>query len=200
MQLNLLPMMGVFTPDPYLSSPLGFYPDLLVVFGDSMKNLRKRTNILTIWILDLRFISEYLKRKTKTCHWYTPSPYEDLKFSNFFWNSDYIPHSSWYRVTTFETFTKMGQTKYSIPLSQTVTVNVQTLQQSWTSRNMALWETSWNQSIRSRGCGSFPPPPLFQLPWVSNVHVYQTCTIFDTLTINRRSFPGRKWHQSRPRW
>ena len=64
MKLNLLPMMGVFTPDPYLSSPLGFYPDLLVVFGDSMRNLRKRTNILTIWILDLSFTREYLKRKT----------------------------------------------------------------------------------------------------------------------------------------
>ena len=64
MKLNLLPMMGVFTPDPYLPSPLSFYPDFLVVFGDSMGNLRKITNILTIWILDLRLISEYLKKKT----------------------------------------------------------------------------------------------------------------------------------------
>ena len=167
-------MMGVFAPDlPTLPSPLSFYPDFLVVFGDSKGNLRKISNVLTIWILDLRFISEYLKRKTKTCHWYTPSPYEDLNFSFFFWNSDYIPHSSWYRVSTFETFTKMGQTKYSIPLSQTVTVNVQTLQQSWTSRNMVLWATPWNQNIRSHGWGSFPwIPPLFQFPWVSNVHVY----------------------------
>ena len=38
MKLNLLPMMGVLTPVSYLSSPLGFFPGLPVVFGDSMKN------------------------------------------------------------------------------------------------------------------------------------------------------------------
>ena len=67
MELNLLSMMGVFTPDlSALPSPLSVYPDLLVVFGNSMGNLRKITNVLTIWILDLRVISEYLKRETKT--------------------------------------------------------------------------------------------------------------------------------------
>ena len=66
LKLNLLPMMGVPTPDPYLSSPLGFYPDFLVVFGNSMGNLRKRTNILTIWTLDLSFTRECLKRKPLT--------------------------------------------------------------------------------------------------------------------------------------
>ena len=36
LKLNELPMMGVPTPDPYPS-----YPDSLVVFGNSMGNLRK---------------------------------------------------------------------------------------------------------------------------------------------------------------
>ena len=172
MKLNLLPMMGVFTPDPYLSSPLGFYPDFLVVFGDSMGNLRKITNILTIWILDLRFISEYLKKKTKTCHWYTPSPYEDLKFSNFFWNSDYIPHSSWYRVTTFESFTK-------------------------------IWFCEKYPGIKifaAMDGGPFPEPFPFSNSLESVMYTFTKRVPFlEPWLWKRRSLPGRKWRQSRPR-
>ena len=61
LQISLLPF------------PSSLYPDLLVVFGELVMvfgnlrgYLRKITNVLTIWILNLRFISEYLKRETKT--------------------------------------------------------------------------------------------------------------------------------------
>ena len=61
LQISLLPFPSSLHPDL-----LVVFGELVMVFGNLRGYLRKITNVLTIWILDLRVISEYLKRETKT--------------------------------------------------------------------------------------------------------------------------------------